>query len=131
MCILQRLDADLPRRAERFDKVIAIVRRAVLIVNVVGRSDSTQFSRFAKYLPQVASVHRVFKNSEPAIMGTLTFASILDDSCYYAYTVRHIQAPLNPYLRRWKPSCSQTTTFPPAPRPVHPQNGEYMADIVG
>jgi hypothetical protein len=88
MCILQRLDADLPRRAERFEKVVAIVRRAVPVFNIVDRSDITQFPRFAKYFPQVFSVHRVFKNSEPAITGTLTFASILDDNSYYAYNVR-------------------------------------------
>lgn len=89
MCILQRLDDDQPRRAERFDTVVAILRRAVPIVNVVDRSDSSQFSRFAKYLLQVASVQRVFKNSEPPITGTLSFASVLDDTCYYAYTVRY------------------------------------------
>lgn len=86
MSILQDLDQDLPKRSTRFNEVVAIVRRAVPASNVIKRSDSSQFPRFAKYTPQASAVLRVFQNSEPAMPSAPGLVSVLNDVCYYLYT---------------------------------------------
>ncbi|TGJ79873.1 hypothetical protein E0Z10_g8889 [Xylaria hypoxylon] len=87
MRILQRLDADLTKRANRFSTVIAIIRKAVPKANIVKRSDASQFERYAKYLPQISSARTVFVRSEPAIDGSASFASLLHDFAFYTFTV--------------------------------------------
>ncbi|KAF5657124.1 pfs domain-containing protein [Fusarium heterosporum] len=85
MCILQELDEDLPERTLRFNEVVSILRKAIPVFNIVKRSDSSQFPRFAKYTPQTSALLKVFQSSEPAIPGSLDFASVLNDVCYYLY----------------------------------------------
>ncbi|KAL1868436.1 hypothetical protein VTK73DRAFT_3675 [Phialemonium thermophilum] len=86
LCVLQQLDEDLPKRAARFSEVVAIVRKALPRANVVKRGDDGHLSQFAKYIPQVSSLQKVFQSSEPAIEGTLDFALVLNDASYYSYT---------------------------------------------
>ncbi|KAM0347638.1 hypothetical protein ACHAPU_004651 [Fusarium lateritium] len=86
MCILQELDEDLRKRTLRFNEVVSILRRAIPVFNIIKRSNSGQFPRFAKYTPQTSAVLKVFQSSEPAIRGSLDFASVLNDVCFYLYT---------------------------------------------
>ncbi|KAH7322588.1 pfs domain-containing protein [Stachybotrys elegans] len=104
--ILQQLDEDLPRRAARFQDVVGMVRKAIPTANVVHRSDEKQFPQFEKYIPQASSVLRVFENSEPAIDGTLEFASILNDCCFYSF-VKDNGAAVQSYAATGQKVCVQ------------------------
>lgn len=81
--ILNNIDKDPVRRDQRFEDVISTLRRALPTVNIIGRSDASQFSVFARYLPQVFSVHAVLVDSQPPIKSRLGFVDIVADIAFY------------------------------------------------
>ncbi|KAI0101705.1 hypothetical protein GGR51DRAFT_563166 [Nemania sp. FL0031] len=84
--ILNDLDRDLARRDLRFETIVSILRRALPTVNIIGRSDASQFPTFARYLPQVLSVHAVLVDSHPPIKGSLEFVEVVADIGFYCRT---------------------------------------------
>lgn len=87
--VLGRLREDLTRRAARLNTVVAIIRKAVPRANIVKRSDASQFERFAKSLPQIISVRSVFVVAEPTIQSTVSFATLLHDFTFYAFSIHN------------------------------------------
>ncbi|KAI0406996.1 hypothetical protein F4802DRAFT_555256 [Xylaria palmicola] len=84
--ILNDLDQDPARRDQRFEEIVSILRRALPTINIIGRSDATQFSVFAKYLPQAFSVHAVLVDSQPPIKSSLEFVDVVADIGFYCRT---------------------------------------------
>ncbi|CAI6088071.1 unnamed protein product [Clonostachys chloroleuca] len=85
-CILQRLDSEPDKRFTRFTEVVSILRKAIPDANPINRGDRNQTWRFARYLPQIERLHSNFVDSEPKIEGSMAFATVLDDTSYYAMT---------------------------------------------
>ncbi|KAJ8116525.1 hypothetical protein ONZ43_g4421 [Nemania bipapillata] len=81
--ILNNFDQDPARRDRRFENVVSILRRALPTANIIARSDATQFSTFARYLPQVFSVHAVLVDSQPPIKCSLEFVEVAADMGFY------------------------------------------------
>lgn len=77
--VLQRLDWDTKKRAIRFDAVIAMIRKAVPKAGIINRSDSSQFQR---YKEGIESALKIFVRSKPAIVGSVSFASLLHDFAF-------------------------------------------------
>ncbi|KAI1130879.1 hypothetical protein F5Y10DRAFT_262820 [Nemania abortiva] len=85
-CILDDMDSDPGRRDQVFEEVVSILRHALPTVNIIDRSDATQFPIFAKYLPHVFQVNKTLKDSHPPIKPGLLFVDVIADVGFYCHT---------------------------------------------
>ncbi|KAI0855636.1 pfs domain-containing protein [Xylaria cubensis] len=113
ICLLHKLDEDLPRRAARFNDVVAIIRRGLPTANIVKRNDESYLSQFLEYIPQISSVQRVYDSSEPAMNASLQFASVLDDACFFSFANNDISSALT-FAEIGDRICSELSDEPKA-----------------
>ncbi|KAK4043311.1 hypothetical protein C8A01DRAFT_32631 [Parachaetomium inaequale] len=120
--LLQRLDKTPDHRQAIFGQVVSILRRSTPQVNVVGRSDDSQFAVFAKYLPQLLVLNsNLTHSSKPKIRPGLTFVELAADFGFYCRTQDEPTAL--PVLRTAEAMCADLAAdymHPPASAEASP-----------
>jgi hypothetical protein len=108
--ILQRLDRTTDKRQAAFDQVVSILRRSVPTINIIGRSDNSQFPVYAKYLPQLLVLHESsnLASTDPGtsrVVAGLGFIELVADFGFYCRTQDETTAL--PVLRSAEAACAE------------------------